>query len=255
MAIEFNCPYCLATIRVPDAYSGKQGRCPKCDTRLLIPSVQLPVHPGSAGQLVSPAQTPRHPEAAGVAACEEFGPNSSAGGEFGVLPEESFPAVPQTTSIARKRRRGTRLRPSRTLVIGVPVICFLILFAIIAYSLTGSLPQLHGELTADRLESRALPQETVHWSELSLSPTDRPLLQKALTQNPESIISQFVSCRLSAGDDGILVTLAAQPESQWVVVDVSSEKPLAIWRRKEGPQWNRMRLDELRSRLESVCHR
>ena len=246
MAIEFNCPYCLATIRVPDAYSGKQGRCPKCDTRLLIPSVQLPSHPSGAGQLPPPAQSPRHPEEATVAAREAPGPNSSAGSENGAVPEESFSVGPQTISIARTRRKSTRLRPSRTLVIGVPVICFLVLFAIIAYSLTGSLPKLHGELSGDRLESTALLQETVFWSELSLSPTDRPLLQEALTTNPESIISQFVSCRLSAGDDGILVTLAAQPESQWIVVDVSREKPLAIWRRKEGPQWNRMRLDELR---------
>ena len=44
MAIEFDCPYCTATIRVPDAYGGKQGRCPKCDTRLLVPLV---VRPGS----------------------------------------------------------------------------------------------------------------------------------------------------------------------------------------------------------------
>ena len=51
------------------------------------------------------------------------------------------------------------------------------------------------------------------------------------------------------------MTLAAQPESQWIAVDVSGEKPLAIWRRKEGPQWNRMRLDELRVAVESVCQR
>ena len=41
------------------------------------------------------------------------------------------------------------------------------------------------------------------------------------------------------------MTLAAQPESQWIAVDVSAEKPLALWRRKEGPPLNRHRLDEL----------
>ncbi|MEJ7595682.1 MAG: hypothetical protein WKF77_29580, partial [Planctomycetaceae bacterium] len=56
MAIEFNCPYCTATIRVPDAYAGKQGRCPKCDTKLLIPSVPLPNQPASSQRPVVQAQ-------------------------------------------------------------------------------------------------------------------------------------------------------------------------------------------------------
>lgn len=39
MSIEFNCPYCTATVRVADAAAGKVGRCPKCETRLRVPNV------------------------------------------------------------------------------------------------------------------------------------------------------------------------------------------------------------------------
>lgn len=46
MAIQFQCPYCSATIRVPDSASGKAGQCPKCQARLKIPEV-APPPPGS----------------------------------------------------------------------------------------------------------------------------------------------------------------------------------------------------------------
>ena len=43
MAIQFQCPYCSATIRVPDTASGKSGQCPKCQARLKIPEVTPPL--------------------------------------------------------------------------------------------------------------------------------------------------------------------------------------------------------------------
>lgn len=40
MAIEFNCPYCTAPIRVPDSAGGKRGTCPRCKTGILVPKVK-----------------------------------------------------------------------------------------------------------------------------------------------------------------------------------------------------------------------
>jgi hypothetical protein len=241
MAIEFNCPYCTATIRVPDAYSGKQGRCPKCDTRLLIPAVPMP-DPLSGGgpSQQSPSGIISTPNAPPTPGTPETGDPSLA----------DAIVVRPVTPISRAHRRSARLRPSRTLVIGIPVICFLALFGIIAYSLLGSLPRLQGELTGHRLEGKTLPGATIPWADVNVSPADKLLLQETLTTYPETLVSQIVVCRLSADDTGILVTLNSQPESQWVAVDVSSDKPLAIWRRKEGPQWNQIRLSELRSAVQ-----
>src|SRR5689334_15150582 len=39
MAIQFQCPSCEATIRVPDEAAGKKGTCPRCNEKLLVPSV------------------------------------------------------------------------------------------------------------------------------------------------------------------------------------------------------------------------
>lgn len=42
MAIEFACPLCGSTIRVPDAASGKKGTCPACHSKLRVPVVDAP---------------------------------------------------------------------------------------------------------------------------------------------------------------------------------------------------------------------
>ncbi len=42
MAIEFQCPQCSVAIRVPDSASGKQGTCPGCGIKLLVPVVEIP---------------------------------------------------------------------------------------------------------------------------------------------------------------------------------------------------------------------
>ncbi len=238
MAIEFNCPYCTATIRVADAYAGKQGRCPKCDTRLVIPSVRSPNQP-AVTESSSPVEALTGlPVVAGQTPIAPPDPITGA--------ETPFAAQPLVTPVVIKsRRRRVRRRPSRALVIGVPVICFLVLFGIIAYTVTSSLPRLHGDLTGRPLEGMMLPKSTISWSELSLNEDDRITLQNSLRTQPESLASQVIVCRLSADNDGIIVTLSTQPESRWIAVDMSAETPLALWRKREGPPLNRYRLDEL----------
>jgi hypothetical protein len=258
MAIEFNCPYCTATIRVPDAYAGKQGRCPKCDTKLLIPNVPLPNQAATGNQQATgnqptltpqiqnapPAlnsQTPFQPET-------PFAPGQAPNGLNGnVVPSDDPFAVRPVTTTAKSRRRSARRRPSRALVIGVPVICFLVLFGIIAYSLMDSLPQLHGNLPARKMDGLMLPPTTIPWSDIDVSAEDRKALQQELSIHPDSLTSQVISCRISGNSEGIVVTLSSTPESQWIVVDTSLEKPLAIWRRKEGSHVNRFRLEEMQA--------
>ncbi|MBX3443406.1 MAG: hypothetical protein KF774_13455 [Planctomyces sp.] len=42
MAIQFDCPYCTATLRVHDAAANTIVRCSKCETRLRVPIVPIP---------------------------------------------------------------------------------------------------------------------------------------------------------------------------------------------------------------------
>ena len=260
MAIEFNCPYCTATIRVPDAYVGKQGRCPKCDTKLLIPSVPLPNQPATGNQQSIENQPASQPQIQYVPAAVNLQVQSPAetplapgnaphGVNGNVTPSDDPFAVRPVTTSAKSRRRKARRRPSRALVIGLPVICFLVLFGIIAYSLMDNLPQLHGDLPARKMDGLMLPPTTIPWSDIAIGADERKVLQQELTTHPDTLTSKVISCRISGNDEGIVVTLSSTPESQWIVVDTSLEKPLAIWRRKEGPQLNRFRLEEMQAAI------
>lgn len=234
MAIEFDCPYCTATIRVPDAFGGKQGRCPKCDTHLLVPMV---VRPGS--QTVPETAT----APGGVISDVTSDTNSQT--------EELFfnPISPANSSI---RRRRMRRRPSRALVIGMPVICFLVLVAIIAYSLTGTLP-LTGEFTARPLAERSLPRVTIPWSDTGLSSEDQKVLQEFLRTTPETLISQIMTCRLIGEDDGIQVQLTADEENSWYAVNPKPNPALALWLKKERSALDLRRVAALKTRLVLYC--
>ncbi len=42
MPIEFSCPSCQQTLRVPDTATGKQAQCPKCKTLIVVPGTSPP---------------------------------------------------------------------------------------------------------------------------------------------------------------------------------------------------------------------
>ncbi|MFN9719286.1 MAG: hypothetical protein ACK58L_11355, partial [Planctomycetota bacterium] len=181
MAIEFNCPYCTAAIRVPDAYGGKQGRCPKCDTRLLVPTIQRPdaSDHGAHGVPAGVTPGPAIPVSAVPPAPE--------------VSHESFQIRPVSSPV---KRRAARRRPSRALVIGIPVICFLVLLGLIFYSLTANFPQIGGEVVARRLPEKNLPKITIPWADTGVNEEEQSILQEFLSKTPETLASQVMTCRL-----------------------------------------------------------
>jgi hypothetical protein len=68
----------------------------------------------------------------------------------------------------------------------MPVLGFLILLAVIFFSVTGSLPELSGELVARRLEEKNLPGVTIPWADTGLSPEDEATLRDFLAMTPET---------------------------------------------------------------------
>jgi len=108
-------------------------------------------------------------------------------------------------------------------VIGIPVIGFLLLLGIIAWSLTGSLPALSGNLAARMLTEKSLPRIIIPWSDTGLSQADRQTLQAVLAENAETLTSELVTCRLIGTDDGIAVQWTASASAAWCVVDAVSD--------------------------------
>ena len=101
MAIQFNCPYCTATIQVPDSAAGKKGTCPQCQTKLVVPTPKLSAKGNSPAQppVASPPQfappqpfPPPMPPAGGFPPPDGFAPQWGAPPPHAAPP---FPPMPQ----------------------------------------------------------------------------------------------------------------------------------------------------------------
>jgi hypothetical protein len=247
MAIEFDCPYCTATIRVPDAYGGREGRCPKCNTRLLVPTV---VRPGTVEpSQVSPQNSPVAP-AASAQAMTSGADASSAPADPSTL---SFPD-PRKPLAPSARRKGRR-RPSRALVIGMPVLGFLILLGIIGYIVTTMAPSLSGDLKAIRITNDAVSRSMIPWSDTGLDETQQATIQEALRANPEVLTSELMTCRLIGTEEGIAVQLTSSASTEWVAIETASDqnKTLGLWLRKERNNLNMARVSELQAAVRKYC--
>jgi len=166
---------------------------------------------------------------------------------------ESFSVKPVKPRGYGSRKRPGRRRPSRALVIGMPVLCFLVLLAVIFFSVTGSLPELNGELSAKRLEMTTLPGVTIPWSDSGLAPEDQKTLQDLLKTTPETLASDVMTCRLIGTPEGIEVRMTAGSSCDWFAVNTTSSKPLALWLKRERPALNSKRMSILHSSLQAYC--
>lgn len=251
MAIQFNCPYCTATIRVADEFAGKQGRCPKCETRLLIPQVQIP----EAAEQKSPS-TPESmaDTAAGIRTAAD---QTSVGMHAleavpGGIPEFT-PAAPTTSVTSKLKRRSRRGRRHRIWMVAVPVLCFLLLISFLAAIMMTSLPDLSGTLTASVNPGDTLPADVYPWNSMEISPDDRTALQSALEKAPEAFASELMTCRLLSSEKGLEVRLKAEEGYAWFIVDPSQSKTLILWTQKHQEQINIAKVKELQSSLTQYC--
>ncbi len=247
MAIEFECPACSTTIRVPDAFSGKRGKCPGCSQALQIPSIPIP---GDA-----PAGTPEVSGAGDVAPETAIGTAAQPTMPQAMAPPAA-PAVspiPATASFRKTRRRSRR--PSRALVIGMPVAGFLILLAILGYSLTDSLSGLQGEISGNLLAGKNLPDSLIPWSDTGLTLADQDVLRQALADRPEILSSETMACRLVGSDQGIMVRLTAAAGYQWCLVNAvqGGGNALGLWLKQNRKALTSLRRKEFTDALQDYC--
>lgn len=174
----------------------------------------------------------------------------------------SIPADPSTLSFPDPRRPGTsptrrkgRRRPSRALVIGMPVIGFLILLGIIGYVVTTMAPSLSGDLKAVRVTNDTVPRSVILWSDTGLDETQQATLQEALRATPEVLTSELMTCRLIGTEEGIAIQLTSSASTEWVAIETASDqnKTLGIWLRKERNNLNMARVGELQAAVRKYC--
>ncbi|MCA9062167.1 MAG: hypothetical protein KDA96_03890 [Planctomycetaceae bacterium] len=267
MAIEFQCPYCTATIRVADQYAGRKGQCPKCQTKLLVPTL-----PGQTSDLANGAPSPSESAASTsqaetmpeidrttvtsvpidptAATASQSLPVSDLfpGGVPGGSAESPIPPViPSTTaSVARVlKKRNRRSRSRRIWVMVIPAISFLALLGFLGYTISNTLPEVGGNLEGRRMRSPTAMTVLVPWSDTGLSPDDQSALQEDLTQSPEVFASDQVSCRITADKGGLVVEFEPGADHSWIVIQPLSDRATAVWEKQHKAELNIARLGEL----------
>jgi len=147
-----------------------------------------------------------------------------------------------------------RRRPSRALVIGMPVIGFLLLLAILALTIPGG-PELQGELRGRLLAEKSLPRKVVPWSDTGVSGEQQQVLQAALSENPETFSSELLVCRMLGTPAGLEIQLTAATGASWCAVNPhdAGQKALPLWLKQQRLRLGEQRRSEMIQTLSAWC--
>ncbi len=126
----------------------------------------------------------------------------------------------------RESRRKRRPRRGRVWLIGLPVIMFLIIFGIMASFMLNRMPELTGTVTGYVLEDHQLPPHTLAWTATSLTDEQAQQLQAVLQENPETLVSERMTCTLAGREDGLGIELSASDTSAWYRVKLPEQSAL-----------------------------
>lgn len=257
MAIEFHCPYCTAVIRVPDALEGRTGRCPKCETRLIVPVIERPgqrpeqpkgrlregeteapasseSHTQPADAQPSPAQPGPVPPVSGPGAPEAHSPVDAAPTLPSVSPtlmtaspDLIRPAAPASATDRLLRRRKKRI-PSWAAV-GLPLLFLAVIMGVIGFALRNQDPVLEGTLPG-AFVTESPPGGTFDPDQTDLNENEKQRLQEWLRTGPQTLTSRVLRVVIGADDSGLLtIRLLPTDESEIVSVNPRSDPILSVW--------------------------
>ncbi|MCA9017045.1 MAG: hypothetical protein KDA77_17065, partial [Planctomycetaceae bacterium] len=149
MAIQFDCPYCTSTLKVPDSSAGKQGDCPRCGTKLVIPNpIAADLQPSSPAENVAPS-TQQQP-------VEPVPTDGQAVDSNPAVPIESPTPRPMTSMTAQYLRKRRKSNLGGMLLF---VLFFGLMLGVAGYFYWAYGPNLEGNLVAARFESEGAKLE------------------------------------------------------------------------------------------------
>ncbi|WP_298866474.1 hypothetical protein [uncultured Gimesia sp.] len=243
MTIQFDCPYCTSTLKVPDATAGKQGDCPRCGTKLVIPN---PLAEGAQGSSVAPAEnvTPPAPQPP-VESLPTPDQSVAQADDSAVEPAESRPMTSMTSLYLRKRRS------SNLGGILLFVFFFSLMLGIAWYFYWFYGPRLEGHLVAARLNSEtAKLEQRLQSSGLELSDEMIQAVNLSLKTVPRRVKSDLLEMLFYGPEKGGLnIRLKPGAKTELVRVDLMGDPALMDYISKNGVELDQPRLVEFQTEL------
>jgi hypothetical protein len=228
MAIQFNCPYCTAPIKVGDDAAGKIGKCPKCETKLRVPQPARPDAPP-----VAPVADPG-PELTTESAAEAGWPVEVTGPADPSSPVPFVLAAPATqTSYARHVRQRKQGSWAALLL---PLLFGGVLVALAGGYWWYSRETMTGPMNGERLAPGTLLQGRIP---AALAGTSRDAyldVAKGLQVDPAVITSDLLQVEFHGGPYGLETWLSAGPEADLVSVPVRQNKLVAQFHSKHAAE-------------------
>jgi hypothetical protein len=262
MAIQFDCPYCTATMQVPDSVMGTIGRCPKCGTRLRVPVIEIPVarhrapdvgelfqefSPEPAAGEAETQELPRiqAPRAASPAAAVREPAIGLPGFLMGADDTESPAAIPvDEVTVALQRRLLHGNRGWIWVTVAFALAAAGIGFGYWWQSQKNIVHSLAGEMVTQSSVTSVISQR-----DFKLPDADWANIRKSLEQKPADLRSRQMEIRLESAPRGIKVVLKPGKDGELIAVPLLETPGLAELIRDNFQALDQPRKTELQEAL------
>ncbi len=261
MAIEFRCPYCEATIRVADSAPGRVGKCPKCNTKMVVPKPTAAMPPslpldfgGVAGPPAVPSASPKAPDDEPVLLEEndtevpdiQFAPATGAVEPAPLaLPTNLVPVIVPAGPIRRViKKRKTKPPQVMWIIATLMGLGSAIAAGYMVYreAFRGG---FDGELIGTALEDPQLPPVTIPRATLTLVSSALEPLLADLEAQPVPLLSELMEVKVGGSKEGLVITVEHGPRTRWYRVDAKSHPRLAAFAKKHEQAWSTARIKKL----------
>jgi len=240
MTIQFDCPYCTSTLKVPDSSAGKQGDCPRCGTKLVIPN---PV--AEEGPSAIPAENTPPVETANATEQTVDQAGNSSIESPGMESPESRPMTSMTSLYLRKRRSSN--------LGGILLFLFFfgLMLSIAGYFYWNYGPRLEGNLVAARLNSEtAKLEQRLKPTELGLSDDLIQSVTQNLKEVPRRVKSDLMEMLFYGSEKGgLYIRLKPGANTELVRVDLTGDPALMDYISKNGVQLDQHRFAEFQTEM------
>lgn len=244
MAIQFDCPYCTSTLKVPDSSAGKQGDCPRCGTKLMIPNpfAMSEQSAPAAQETQTAAQSQPAPMQAANGAGQAVAP--PPGDSVAV---EQRPMTSATAQYLRKRRK------SNVGAVLLVILCFGLMLGAAGYFYWTYGPHLEGNLVGARLTPEDASLEQLQkTSGLGLSEEVVQAVNDSFKATPRRVQSDLMDMLFFGPEQGGLkVRLKPGAKTEIVRVDLTGDPALMEYIKQHGTQLDQARYSELQSQLQA----